>query len=200
MRGWSVALVAGCLPPSTDTGTSGADDPATVLTSWSGTCTTGERFDASGTLVGVAVDRAVIDLWDSGVTQGWYEGHSLRIASSSAPTEDALTTDDSDDTDTGFVQVTTDVDLALTYTLTQEDVGDNAPGVGTTWLSCEENAVFDLGFVTYAVRAYDADGTLVSCSTFGHDPTSVSSGYYSTYGGAPANPDELIDCPHGDFP
>jgi len=188
MRGWFVLLFAGCLPPSDDTG-GFSPVQETSVQAFSGDCVTVERFEASATVLGAGVDRAVLDLWDSGVPQGWHEAHPFAAAS----TDESPVT-----TDTGLVDVTTSLEMALTYTYTQADVGDSAPGVGRTWLSCQPNGVFDLGLVTYALRAY-GDGELLTCSTFGFDPSSVSGGTYSIYGGQPASPAELLDCEHGTF-
>lgn len=193
---WWLVVATGCeLPPLQDSADA-TDAAGTTLREFSGTCATSQRFEANATIAGVPLGRAILDLWDSGVTNGWNEEHSLALGAVSTEPIEAT---GAADTGPPGSRTLTPLSTALTNTFTQADVGDSAPGVGRTWLSCEQNAVFDLGLVTYALRAYDAEGELALCAAFGHDPQSVPDGIYSVVGGVPSNDRELATCVVGTF-
>ncbi len=193
MTGWMWLLgLGGCLPPLEDTGTS--SETPMEFRAFSATCA-GEVLSVHATVAGAPVGSALLDLWDSGAAYGWNEEHRFAVGQVVTETIPS-TTGQLGDTGTPPAETrnVTELQMALTYTFSRDAVGDTAPGVGTTWFSCQPAGPVDIGVMTYAFRVYGLEGDLQGCIATGFDAPSIPAGVYAVTNGPPSNDAELAQC------
>lgn len=174
-----LALLVGCAPrssascdddplacdPGDDTG-AGEDH---LIQAWEGACLDAETWEGAATLAGEAPGGGVLDLWETGAgVYGWNEEHDLP-----------------------------DLAIRLTQVDDFHDVADGPDGTGTTFFGCGADGQLagDAETLTFALRAYDADGALLDCAAWGMTPEIVATGgFIDNGGGPPSYPRELDGC------
>ena len=169
----ALATLAACGDTKGDSG--GTDTGTTIpaggpeILGWDPACTDSETFEASANISGATDQFGLLNIWETGApdASAWNEEHDL-----------------------------VDGNILLTQVSSAGDVGDNGDGTGTSLFGCGTGEQFDLDetTLTYAVRIYDVDGNFADCIAFGHEPSTVSGGTYTTIGGNPSAPAELEGC------
>jgi hypothetical protein len=114
-----------------------------------------------------------VDAADTANRQLWNDWHPLDVASSAGPEGEVQP----------YTEMTSD-------RLTTGEF-DWVSG-GSTLFTCRDFFNND-GVMSYLVRLYDADGDLLSCTGFGHDPMGFANGEYYLYNDIEAD-NELFSC------